>query len=298
MKSMRSFFTFSVSILIVFVLIGCNADQQSQRTGTRRQQKKQIDLLEKINQRGTIIVSTDPNYAPQSYINEAGEFAGFDIDVAREIGNRLGVVVEFVTPDWDLITAGSWSDRWDMSVGSVAITEKRKERLDFSKPAYYYTSAQFAATKNLGLKTIEDISGQNVCVCTETVYEYWLNGEKDRLGLPENSVFADPPANVKVMPMKTDNECVQSIQSGREEFAILLSSHTIIDAAIENGVPIEKVGSAVFAEHLAVAFDKKSSANNANLLQKVSQIISDMHKDETLSRLSKQHFDGRDYTKQ
>ena len=298
MKSMRLFFTFSVSILIVLVLIGCNADQQSQRTGTRRQQKKQIDLLEKINQRGTIIVSTDPNYAPQSYINEAGEFAGFDIDVAREIGNRLGVVVEFVTPDWDLITAGSWSDRWDMSVGSVAITEKIKERLDFSKPAYYYTLAQFAATKNLGLKTIEDISGQNVCVCTETVYEYWLNGEKDRLGLPENSVFADPPANVKVMPMKTDNECVQSIQSGREEFAIFLSSHTIVDAAIENGVPIEKVGSSVFAEHLAVAFDKKSSANNANLLQKISQIISNMHKDGTLSRLSKQHFDGRDYTKQ
>ena len=298
MKKMRLFFTTFISILIVMGFTGCNVDQKAQQTGTRRQPRNEIDLLEKIKERGAIIVSTDPNYAPQSYVKENGEFAGFDIDVAREIGKRLGVKIDFVTPDWDLITAGSWSDRWDMSVGSVAVTEQRKERLDFAEPAYYYTLAQFAATKNLGLKAIDDISGQNVCVCTETVYEYWLTGEKERLGLPENSVFVDPPDNVQVMPMKTDNECVQSIQSGREEFAIFLSSHTIVDAAIDNGVAIEKEGTPVFAEHLAVAFDKKSSADNSSLRQKVSQIISLMHEDGTLSTLSRQHFDGRDYTKQ
>ena len=298
MKKMKLFFTTFISILIVMGFTGCNVDQKAQQTGTRRQLRNEIDLLEKIKERGSIIVSTDPNYAPQSYVNEDGEFAGFDIDVAREIGKRLGVTIDFVTPDWDLITAGSWSDRWDMSVGSVAVTEQRKERLDFAEPAYYYTLAQFAATKSLGLKTINDISGQNVCVCTETVYEYWLTGEKERLGLPENSVFVDPPDNIKVMPMKTDNECVQSIQSGREEFAIFLSAHTIVDAAIDNGVAVEKVGNPVFSEHLAVAFDKKSSADNTSLRKKVSQIISQMHEDGTLSNLSRQHFDGRDYTKQ
>ena len=51
------------------------------------------DLLAQIQKRGTIIVSTDPNYAPQSYVNEDGEYVGFDIDVAREIGKRLGVEV-------------------------------------------------------------------------------------------------------------------------------------------------------------------------------------------------------------
>ena len=158
-----------------------------------------------------------------------------------------------------------------MSVGSVAMTEQRKQRLDFAEPAYYYTLAQFAATKNLGLKTISDISGQNVCVCTETVYEYWLTGEEERLGLPENSVLLTD--NIKVMPMKTDNECVQSIQSGREEFVIFLSAHTIVDAAIDNGVAVEKVGNPVFAEHLAVAFDK-SSADNASLRESQSNYFS------------------------
>jgi ABC-type amino acid transport substrate-binding protein len=75
------------------------------------------DLLAEIEARGTIRVSTDPNYEPQSFLDENGEFVGFDIDVAREIAERLGVEVEFVTPDWDIITAGNWGgqcghERW------------------------------------------------------------------------------------------------------------------------------------------------------------------------------------------
>ena len=290
----RSGFIGGVALLWILLSCGGNPPPQTAQQGVVNGD----DLLAQIQKRDTIIVSTDPNYAPQSYVNEDGEYVGFDIDVAREIGNRLGVKVEFVTPDWDLIVAGNWSDRWEMSVGSVAITKKRQQLLDFANPPYYYTLAQFAATNNMGIENMDQIVGQKVCVCTETVYEYWLSGEEERLGLPEDSVFAQPPSDVKIMPMKTDNECVQSIQSGRKEFAIFLSSHTIVDAAIDNGVPVHKVGKPVFAEHLAVAFDKKGSKDNSQLVKRVSEIISEMRNDGTLTDLSIQHFDGRDYTKQ
>lgn len=289
----RSRFIGGIALLWILLSCGGNPPPQTAQQGVVNGD----DLLAQIQKRDTIIVSTDPNYAPQSYVNEDGEYAGFDIDVAREIGKRLGVKVEFVTPDWDLIVAGNWSDRWEMSVGSVAITKKRQQLLDFANPPYYYTLAQFAATNNTGIENMDQIGGQKVCVCTETVYEYWLSGEEERLGLPEGSVFAQPPSGVKIMPMKTDNECVQSIQSGREEFAIFLSSHTIVDAAIDNGVPVHKVGQPVFAEHLAVAFDKKGSKDNSQLVKRVSEIISEMRNDGTLTDLSIQHFDGRDYTK-
>jgi polar amino acid transport system substrate-binding protein len=88
------------------------------------------DILE----RGTLVVSTDPAYPPQSELVEnaqrpadtkctadqhtASEFKGFDIDASVEIAKRLGVEACFVTPAWELITGGSWSDRWDISVGS------------------------------------------------------------------------------------------------------------------------------------------------------------------------------------
>src|SRR4029079_12083254 len=79
-------------------------------------------LLAKVLAAKKLVVSTDPNYAPQSFLKPDGTFEGFDIDVATEIAKRLGVAVAFETPGWDTITAGKWGGRWDVSVGSMTIT--------------------------------------------------------------------------------------------------------------------------------------------------------------------------------
>ncbi len=100
--------------------------------------------LAQICEAGVIVVSTDPAYPPQSFLNDQGEYEGFDIDVALEIGERLGVEVEFTDPTFDAVVAGNWSGRWDMSVGSVTVTEARMEVLDFTRP-YYFTPAQMTA---------------------------------------------------------------------------------------------------------------------------------------------------------
>ena len=65
------------------------------------------DLLAQICENGEIRVSTDPAYPPQSELNpETGDYEGFDIDVAQEIADRLGVEIAWETPDWEVLTAG------------------------------------------------------------------------------------------------------------------------------------------------------------------------------------------------
>lgn len=248
------------------------------------------DLLSDIEERGTIRVSTDANYAPQSYLDESGNFVGFDIDVATEIAERLGVEVEFVTPDWDVITAGNWGGQWDMSVGSMTVTTDRQQVLDFADPAYYYTPAQFAAADGSGIDSLDDIDGQAVCVGLSTTYETWLSGDIEALGLPESSFYADPPADVSIVPLQTDNDCFQSIQAGRDEFNVFLTSNTVVQAAIDGGVAVSRVGSPVFSENLAVAFDKSSELSNDTLVERVNEIITEMHEDGTLSELSIKWF--------
>ena len=248
------------------------------------------DLLSEIEARGTIRVSTDANYAPQSYLDESGDFVGFDIDVATEIAERLGVEAEFVTPDWDIITAGNWGGQWDMSVGSMAVTTDRQQVLDFAEPAYYFTPAQFAAADGAGIDSLDDIAGEAVCVGLSTTYETWLSGDKASLGLPDSSFYAEPPADVSIVPLQTDNDCFQSIQAGRDEFSVFLTSNTVVQAAIDGGVAVSRVGSPVFSENLAVAFDKSSELSNETLLAKVSEIIADMHADGTLTELSLKWF--------
>ncbi len=254
------------------------------------------DLLEEIMARGTIRISTDPNYAPQSFLDESGNFVGFDVDVAKEIARRLGVEVEFVTPDWDLITAGHWGDQWDMSVGSMTVTTARQEVLKFASPAYYYTPAQFAAVDGSGIETLEDLNGATICVGVSTTYESWLMGDMEGLGLPAASFYVDsPPADVSILPLTVDNDCAQQIQAGRQEFQAFLTSNTVVEAAIAEGIAIHKVGKPVFSENLAVVFDRNASKDIARLVGKVSEIIAAMHADGTLSNLSEEWF-GEDLT--
>lgn len=253
------------------------------------------DLLAEIMKNGVIRVSTDANYEPQSFLNSSGEFVGFDIDVAKEIAKRLGVEVEFVTPDWDLITAGNWGGQWDMSVGSMTVTTARSEVLHFAEPAYYYTPAQFAASADSGITSLEDLNGKTICVGVSTTYETWLSGDKEALGLPESSYYAEPPTDVTIIPLTTDNECAQQIQAGRNEFQAFLTSNTVVEAAIREGVAVVKVGSPVFSENLAVAFDRASAKDATSLVAKVGEIIAEMHADGTLSGFSTEWF-GEDLT--
>ncbi|MBP9502280.1 MAG: transporter substrate-binding domain-containing protein [Candidatus Promineofilum sp.] len=253
------------------------------------------DLLSDIQKRGKLRISTDPNYEPQSFLDAEGNFTGFDVDVAREIAKRLGVEAEFVTPDWDVITAGNWAGQWDISVGSMTVTTARQKVLDFASPAYYYTPAQFAAADGSGIDTLADVNGQAVCVAISTTYETWLNGAKDELGLPEENFYAEPPTGITVIPLPTDAECPQSIQSGRQDFQVFLTSNTVVEAAIGSGIPVHKVGTPVFSENLAAAFDKQGTLDNASTVKKVGEIIQAMHDDGTLRELSMKWF-GADLT--
>ena len=244
------------------------------------------DLLDTIKANGVIRVSTDANYAPQSFFDEkTKEWTGFDIDTANEVGKRLGVKVEFVTPQWDAITAGNWAGRWDVSIGSMTITPERAKVLDFSPP-YYYSLAQFAIRADLAssIKTVDDLKGKNVCVAKSTTYEDYLNGK-----LTSDSIITPAPKGINVAPVETDQLCIQTIQSGRKEYDAILTAANVINDGIQKGAPIAFLGKPVYSEALAVAIDK-SSAPNSKFLEAVGKAITDMHSDGTLSKLAMKYF--------
>jgi polar amino acid transport system substrate-binding protein len=270
---------------------------------------KADNLLDAVKQRGYVMVSTDPNYEPQSFLNTSGkrpsdtkcpsdalttaEMQGFDVDVAKAIGEGLGVETCFATPDWDTITAGSWSDKWDVSVGSMTINTARQKILDFSVP-YYYTPAVIAVNAKAGITSLADLDGKALCAGTSTTYEFWLNNDMAGLGLPESSIYAKAPA-VTVISLPTDQECAQSIKSGREDFVGYVTSQTVVNANIKAGFPVVQLGSPVYSEDLAAAFDKSSSLPTDSLRAEVDKIITAMHNDGRLSALSTQWL-GEDLT--
>jgi polar amino acid transport system substrate-binding protein len=297
MKAMRRSAPFLIGLLL---LAACQAPASPGATGGTGSGDAVCDgdtdgYLARICEAGTIVAFTDPAYPPQSSIvEETGEYEGFDIDVTNEIAARLGVEVEFTTPAFDLVVAGDWSERWDIAVGSVTVTEDRKEILDFTVP-YYYTPAQMATYEDSDIQSIDDLAGATVCVGEATTYLDWMEGS---LTLPaEAGEVTDPPEGIVSTTLQTDIDCADSWAAGRTDFEGWISSITTVEGAIRDEYAIRKVGDPIFFEPLAVCFDK-SVEDRASLVEAVDQIVQDMHADGTLTAMSEKWYDGIDLTKQ
>ena len=249
------------------------------------------DVLDEILAAGVIKVSTDANYAPQSFLNDKGELEGFDISVAKEVAKRLGVKVKFVTPDWDLITAGKWGKRWDLSIGSMTPTVERMNALHFTMP-YYSTPAQFAVHKdNTTIKSLKDLAGKHIGVGTETTYDRYLNKDLELVGAKIE--YQDWSAG-KITTYPTDANAIEdlSLGDGVRIDALMTAKPTVfeaIKAGCGGGCPLKMLGDPAFYEILSFALDK-SRPNSESLLKKLNEILASMYKDGTLVDLSMQFY--------
>jgi polar amino acid transport system substrate-binding protein len=261
------------------------------------------DLLSTILARGTLVVSTDPAYPPQSALKATpertagskctadqktlGELEGFDIDTSAAIAKGLGVEVCFVTPDWTLITAGGWSGRWDVSVGSMTITPERAKVLYFAQPYYTTPAALFVYKDNQAYTKPADLNGKKIGVCGGCTYESFLNGN---LVIPGEKIdFAIQNAVVKTYD--TDSTALEDLALGDgARLDAVLTAQPTGQQAVEAGKPIRPMGDPVFFEYLAPAFDRQSALDPHSLIAKVSEIVASLHKDGTLSKLSLQWY--------
>lgn len=246
---------------------------------------------------GKIRISTDPNYKPFSFANPDGTYEGFDTGTAEEAVKRLSaklgkeIAIQWETPGWDLITAGSWGGRWDISIGSMSVTVGRAKVVDFAEP-YYYDSGAVAVPKDSAIQSLAELDGgKTFCVGTATTYEQWLSGTLEIVD--PNILKAPTTPDVTALP--TDNECIQAVAAGRTYDAIVANANGLADA-VKSGAPIRVLeGPPIFTVSVAFALDK-SGPDDAALLALLNGIVTEMHADGTLKALSEKWFEGKDVT--
>ncbi len=249
------------------------------------------DLLSAIEEEGTLTVSTDPAYPPQSSLNEeTGEYEGFDIDVATAIAEAIGVDVAWEAPAWETIIAGNWNDRWDLSVGSMTITPEREEVLHFSTPYYYTPAVVVVGADDDSISDVTtDLDGQTIGVCGGCTYDSYLQGNLEIPGESFEFVIDD----AEIVTTDTDTTAIEQLVQGR--VAAVMTSATVAQGAIDAGLPVKVVGDPLFYEPLAAAIDASAELNTDSFVARVSEIIEGMHEDGSLSALSEEWF-GLDLT--
>jgi polar amino acid transport system substrate-binding protein len=285
-------------VLLLIAACGTAGDEPEESEGNgdaAAESDEPTGLLAAVQDAGVLRVSTDPAYPPQSSITKSGEYEGFDIDVATEIAKRLGVEIQWETPSWDVITAGNWAGRWDVSVGSMTVTPERAEVLEFT-PAYYFTPAAVAVHEdNTDITDTESgLDGKTIGVCGGCTYESYLEQTLEIPGYEIDFVIDD--ASVKAYD--TDSSAIADLELGDgTRLDAVMSALPTLEGAIDKGKPLKLVGEPVFYEPLAVAIDKNAPEDPVPLAEEIGRIIEEMHADGTLSELSMKWYDT-DLTKE
>jgi len=147
-------------MLMIFLLSGCGGSQ--------------------VVKYDKIVIGLDDEFAPMGFHDENGELVGFDVDLAKETGKRLGVKLEFKPIDWDkkkeAITSGSVDIIWN----GLDITEARKEYMIFTKP--YMDDRQILLVKNGNEQNINaegDLAGKIIGVQSGSTSENYFEQEKN-----------------------------------------------------------------------------------------------------------------------
>jgi len=227
------------------------------------QKDKADNSLDRVKKAGEISFSMSGGYPPFNYYNDKNELVGFDIDVCKEVAKRLGVKFKPVPNEWSGIVEGLRSGVYDAILGSMAITEERKQGVDFSIP-YYYSGAQVLVREDSPYQSVEELKGKKVGLVTGTTFEK----DAEKLG-----------ADVKLY--KDDNQTLMELQN--QNLDVVITDRVVGINAINQGeYKIRLLGSPLRREEIAVAFRQEDDT----LREAVNDIIQQMHDDGTLSKLS------------
>lgn len=116
--------------------------------------------LDAVKSAGALRIGTEGTYAPFTFHDDTGALVGFDVEIGREIAERLGVEAEFVEGPWDGLIAGIDANRYDVVINQVGITEERQAKYDFSEPYIASKAALVVRGDNTDITGFEALAGK------------------------------------------------------------------------------------------------------------------------------------------
>lgn len=141
-KKFLLFFTCSLSILFM----AC----------TQKASDPKQDNWEKYQQQNSITVGFDNTFVPMGYEEKNGQYAGFDIELAKLVSEKLGIQVHFQPIDWDMKETELQNGTIDAIWNGYSATDERREKVAFTIP-YMQNTQVIVSKKSSNIRTVEDM---------------------------------------------------------------------------------------------------------------------------------------------
>ncbi len=232
--------------------------------------------LAQIRAAGKLVVGTSADYPPYESIDANGNFVGFDMDLIRAIGEKLGVEVEIRDMPFDSLIASLQEGKIDAVIAAMQATAERDEKVDFTIP-YRMTKDAFigAGDSTIIMTKPEDAAGLIIGVQTGTVQEGWIQKNLVATGLT--------PAD-KVFSYERADQAALDLASGRLQL-VLMDAEPALELAQKNNLKVLLVTETTAEGGKSIAIPEGASDLKAEL----DGIIQGLIDDGTIKALEEKH---------
>jgi polar amino acid transport system substrate-binding protein len=285
---------------VMIILAGCSGSSATPASANGDPTK---DKLAQVEARGTLVLWTDPDYAPQSMAVKgatrlastkcapnqmtAPEMTGYDAETGKLVAAELGLEPCFVTAPWDQVIAGNWGDQWDVAWGSGALEAARMGALYVTQP-YYTTPANFFVLASSSYQKPSDLDGKQIGACSGCTHQQYLQGT---LALPGESL-SPLVANPKLVTYASEIPGLADVAAGKID--AFLCSQPVGAGAIKSGSPLRMLDQVAFYTYKTGYVDRGLTLSPTAFLDKINGAIHDLEANGKLKALSIQFF-GIDY---
>jgi len=218
---------------------------------------------------GVLRVGTEGTYAPFSFQDPAtGQLAGYDVDVANAVGQKLGKKVEFVQTPWDSIFAALEANRFDVVANEVTITPERQSKYDLSEPYSVGEGVIITRANDDSIKSLADLKGKTVGA---SITSNWAQVSRD--------------AGATVAPVEGFTQAITLLNQGRVD-AVVNDSIAFHAYQAETNNQSVKIG-ATIGEKSEQGF---AARKNSGLLPELNKALDDLRADGTLATISQKYL--------
>lgn len=264
--SMRKIVTGLFALVVLVSLSACGVFKGAD--------KPKDDSLTSVQERGTLIVATSPDFAPFEYkqlVNGKDQIVGIDVLITKEIAKELGVEAHFLGVSFSNVLGSVAIGKADYGMSGISITEDRKDAFEFTEP--YFESKNVVVVRKADLAkytSVDSFAGVSVSAQKGTIQE---------------GVLQDQIPKASAVSLTQNSEGINELKHGQIEGIVMenaiadgyVSKHP--DLAVAN-ITLKKVDGSSYA----IALPKGSIA----LRDKLNTIITKLKKEGKIDQFVQQ----------
>lgn len=263
MKKFKKCMALALAFAMVACFAGCGSSETTADDNAAAESTEKTDAAADTETTGTLVMGTNAAFPPYEFVDDNGNIAGIDAEIAQAVADKLGMELTIKDMEFDSLLPAVQGGSIDIVLAGMTVTDERKESVNFTDS--YATGVQVIIVKEgSDITTVDDLEGRTIGVQSGTTGDIYCT---DDYGQENVKQFANGALAVAAL-MNDQVDCVIIDNEPAKAFVAANTGLVILDT-----------------EYVIEDYAAAISKDNEELLTKVNNAMKELKEDGTIDTI-------------